>query len=128
MQSIANKGVIDSITKDFLEFKETNMPRTQQLYFLKKIHKNPIAVGPMVSGCGGPREKISQLIDLQLQPYVSKIKFYIKDSGHMIRLIENLTLLSNYILATIDVKALYLNIPHEEGIKATEYTTTKTQT
>ena len=118
VQSIASKGVIDSITKEFLEFKETNMPRTQQLYFLKKIHKNPIAVRPIVSGCGGPTEKISQLIDLQLQPCVPKIKSYIKDSGHMIRLIENLTLPSNCILATIDVKALYLNIPHEEGIKA----------
>ena len=120
VQSIANKGIIDSITKDFLEFKETNMPRTQQLYYLKKIHKNPIAVEPTVNGCGGPTEKISQLIDLQLQPCVPKIKSYIKDSGHMIRLIENLTLPSNCILATIDVKAIYLNIPHEEGSKAAE--------
>ena len=94
------------------------MPRTQQLYFLKKIHKNPIAVRPIVSGCGGPTEKISQLIDIQLQPFVPKITSYIKDSRHIIRLLENLTVPSNCILTTVDVKALYLNIPHKEGIQA----------
>ena len=93
------------------------MPRTQ-LYFLKKIHKNPTAVRPIVSGCGGPTEKSSQCIDLQLQPFVRKVKSYIKDRGHMIRLIEELTLPSNCTLATIDVKTLYLNIPLDEGIKA----------
>lgn len=35
-----NKGIIDSITKEYLTFKN-NTSRTQQLYFLKKIHKNP---------------------------------------------------------------------------------------
>ena len=112
------KGIIDNITRDYLSFKPENMPRTQQLYFLKKIHKNPIAVRPIVSGCGGPTEKISQLIDIQLQPFVPKITSYIKDSGHIIRLLENLTVPSNCILTTIDVKALYLNIPHKEGIQA----------
>jgi len=116
--TIANKGIVDSITKEFLEFKETAMPRTQQLYFLKKIHKNHIAVRPIVSGSGGPTEKISQLVDIQLQHFVPNVKSYIKDSRHLIRLLEEFKLPSNSILATIDVKALYLNIPHDERIKA----------
>ena len=41
-----NKGIIDHTTKEHLSFPTTNMPRTQQLYFLKKIHKFPIAVRP----------------------------------------------------------------------------------
>ena len=113
-----NKGIIDNVTKDYLSFKPGNMPRTQQLYFLKKIHKNPIAVRPIVSGCGGPTEKISQLIDIHLQPHVPYIKSYIKDSGDLINILEKLDLPSNCTLATIDVKALYLNIPHSEGIQA----------
>ena len=113
-----NKGIIDNITKDYLCFQQNNMPRTQQLYFLKKIHKNPIAVRPIVSGCGGPTEKISQFVDLHLQPYVSKVELYIKDRGHLIHLLEQQTIPTNCILATIDVKALYLNIPHNEGIEA----------
>ena len=112
------KGIIDNITKDFLSFKPENMPRTQQLYFLKKIHKNPISVRPIVSGCGGPTEKISQFIDIHLQPHVHLITSYIRDSGDLINMLENLKLPSNCTLATIDVKSLYLNIPHNEGILA----------
>ena len=79
-----NRGIVDSITKDYLTFQPGSMPRTQQLYFLKKIHKNPISVRPIVSGCGGPTKRISQLVDLHLKPFVPKIKSYIRDSGHLI--------------------------------------------
>ena len=34
---IANKGVIDNITEQYLTF-PVDSPRTQQLYFLQKIH------------------------------------------------------------------------------------------
>ena len=37
----------------------------------------------------------------------------------MINILENLKVPSNCTLATIDVKSLYLNIPHQEGIQAT---------
>ncbi len=113
-----DKGIIDSPTHTYLHFKDEQMPRTQQLYFLKKIHKNPIAVRPIVSGCGGPTEKISQLVDLHLQPHVKNVDSYIKDTNHIIDLIENTTIPQHCILATIDVKALYLNIPHRDGIEA----------
>ncbi len=115
---VHKKGIIDDTTKEFLSFKPHNMPRTQQLYFLKKIHKNPIAVRPIVSGCGGPTEKISQFLDFHLQPHVPKIKSYTRDSGDIINHLEQLKIPPNCILTTIDVKALYLNIPHSEGIKA----------
>lgn len=113
-----DKSIIDSITRDYLRFTEGNIPRTQQLYFLKKIHKNPIAVRPIVSGCGGPTEKISQFIDLHLQPFIPTIHSYVKDSGHIIQILEQTKIPTNCTLATIDVKALYLNIPHKEGIQA----------
>ena len=113
-----NRGIIDSTTRDYLTFQPGSMPRTQQLYFLKKIHKNPIAVRPIVSGCGGPTERISQLVDLHLKQFVSKVESYIRDSGHLINILQKTKIPTNSILATIDVKALYLNIPHEEGIQA----------
>jgi len=101
-----------------LTFSNGVTPRTQQLYFLKKIHKNPIAVRPIVSGCGGPTEKLSQLVDLHLQPFVPQIKSYIRDSTHLINILETTTIPRNSVLATIDVKSLYLNIPHKDGIQA----------
>ncbi len=118
VKNMHKKGIIDNITKEFLLFPPDLPPRTQQLYFLKKIHKDPISERPIVSGCGGPTEKISQFIDQQLQPFVPKIKSYIKDSGHIIQILEQLKVPSDCILATIDVKSLYLNIPHKDGIQA----------
>ena len=115
---IAKKGVIDNITKQYLTFPVDSPPRTQQLYFLKKIHKNPIAVRPIVSGCRGRTEKISQMIDRHLRPFVPKIKSYIQDTGEFIRFIESLKLPSNCTVATIDVKSQYLSIPHVEGVLA----------
>ena len=47
--SMHDKGIIDHTTKEYLSFNASKQPRTQQLYFLKKIHKNPIAVRPIVS-------------------------------------------------------------------------------
>ena len=73
---------------------------------------------PIVSGCGGPTENISQLVDLHLKPHAPKITSYLRDSGHLISIIERTPIPTNCTLATIDVKSLYLNIPHEDGIKA----------
>ena len=112
------EGIIDPHTKTYLTLEIDFPPRTQQLYFLKKIHKNPIAVRPIVSGCGGPTEKISQLIDLHLKLHIPEIKSYLRDSSHLISLLESTPIPKDCTLATIDVKSLYLNIPHEDGINA----------
>ena len=113
-----SKGIIDNTTKEYLSFKRDKEPRTQQLYFLKKMHKNPITVRPIVSECGGSTEKIFEFLDFHLQPRVPKIKSYIQDSGDLITLLESKTIMTNCVLATTDVKALYPNIPHTDGINA----------
>ena len=43
---------------------------------------------------------------------------YIKDSPHLISLLENTHILSNAILVTIDVSSLYTNIPQDEDTNA----------
>ena len=128
IDSMYQEGIIDPLTKEYLTLKTEPPPRTQQLYFLKKIHKNPIAVRPIVSGCGGPTENISQLVDLHIKPHVPKIKSYLRDSGHLIAILENTPIPTDCTLAIIDVKSLYLNIPHEEGIKAILNRLYRTQT
>ena len=118
VQKMHSEGTIDTHTKDFLSFKENQPPRTPQIYFLKKIHKCPIAVRPIVSSCGGPTERISQFVDHHLQPFVSQIKSYLRDTKHLIQILENKRFPTKCTLVTIDVKSLYLNIPHKEGIQA----------
>ena len=107
---------IDSYTHAYL--RPGSKVRTQRMYFLKKLHKNPHGIRPIVSGCSGPTERISSFIDHIIKPLVPTIPSYIKDSPHLISLLENTQIPRDAILATIDVSSLYTNIPQDEGTEA----------
>ena len=112
------KGEIDISCYDYLTHKPV---RTAQFYMLPKIHKNKeIPPGrPIVSGNGCPTERISQFVDYFLQPGVKKIRSYIQDTTHFLRILQELdTLPANTYLVTMDVSSLYTNIPNIEGIEA----------
>ena len=86
----------------------TDMERTQKLYLLPKIHKNPRFLGrPIVLGSGGPKEKIP-ICRLLHQP---------TSTTHIIDIINHITDLPHAVLCTQDVSSLYNNIPHKEGNK-----------
>ena len=92
--------------------------RTSQLYFLKKIHKNPMGIRPIVSSVNAVTENISNFLDGWLNPLVSRLPSYLKDSKEFIELITTQQVPSDAILVSIDVSSLYTNIPHEDGIQA----------
>ena len=91
---------IDTYTHDYLH--PSDKVRTQRMYFLKKLHKNPHGIRPIVSGCSGPTERISSFLDHIIKPLVPTIPSHIKDSPHLISLLENTPIPSNAILATMD--------------------------
>ena len=116
VDSMKEAGYIDSYTHAYL--RPGSKVRTQRMYFLKKLHKNPHGIRPIVSGCSGPTERISSFIDHIIKPLVPTIPSYIKDSPHLISLLENTQIPRDTILATIDVSSLYMNIPQDEGTEA----------
>ena len=63
---------------------------------------------------------------MQFQPLVKKQPSYLKDDNDFLRKIDNLnktqTIPPNAILVTWDVKSLYTNIPHKEGLDAIQKT------
>lgn len=118
IQTLHRKGYLSNHMRDYLMTPPTTKVRTQQLYFLKKIHKGPHCVRPIVSGSGGPTERLSAFLDHFLQPLVPQIPSYTRDSGHLINHLEELTFPSDCILAVVDVSALYLSIPHDEGLNS----------
>ena len=116
INSLFTNGHIDQMTHKWLSLGQ-NPPRIPEFYTLTKIHK-AIPVGrPIVSGSGGPTERISSFVDSLLQPIAQKQESYIKDTTHFINFIENTLLPEAAILATLDVCPLYTNIPQEEGIE-----------
>jgi hypothetical protein len=94
-------------------------PRTPVFYILPKIHKKNIPGRPIVSAIDSPTDKISKFLDNILRPLVPRIPSYIKDTGHLLGILKDLHHIpSTAIIATMDVSALYTNIPHSEGVQA----------
>ena len=117
VRAMYQEGHIDKPTAEYLL--PPPMVRTQEMYFLKKIHKNPPSARPIVSGCSGPTERISVYLDHWLQPLAKSLPSYIKDTKEFIKYIESTKLPKDCILCTLDVSSLYTNIPTEDGIHAT---------
>ena len=57
--------------------------RLARLYFLKKIHKTPMGIRPIVSSCESVTENISQFLDYWLQPIMKSLPSYIKDTSQL---------------------------------------------
>ena len=84
IRAMYQEGQIDKPTAEYLL--PPPMVRTQEMYFLKKIHKNPPSARPIVSGCSGPTERISTYLDHWLQPLAKSLPSYIRDTKEFIRI------------------------------------------
>ena len=68
---------------------------------------------------GAPTEKISEFVDDHLKPMVIKIQSYVRDATDFLVKSGRLSdLPPGTLLVTMDVKSLYMNITHDEGITA----------
>ena len=119
-------------------------PRPATFYTIPKVHKLPNLVvstcpssnpdnfiieaqrrninppgRPIVSGIGTLTEYVSAFVDRELQPLLANIPSYIKDTTDFLNKLSRFNNLpDNTILVTLDVTALYSNIPHNDGIGA----------
>ncbi len=96
-------------------------PRTALFYLLPKIHKGilPPPGRPILSANDCPTERISEFVDFFLRPLVEKLPSYIKDTTDLIVKLAALgTPPPNCLLVTLDVVALYPNIPILGGMRA----------
>ena len=105
------------INKEMADFCLPNkLLRTARIYFLKKTHKTPMGIRPVVSGINCPTENLSQFVDVWLQPIMSQLPSFVRDSTQFINTLEGMTFPPDCLLASIDVTSLYTNILHTEGI------------
>ena len=111
------------LPKKFAENLIPNSTKTPNFYLLPKIHKKqtPTPGRPVVNSINSPTSAISKYVDHHLQPIVTQLPSYVKDTTDFINKLEQIrTAPKNCILVTMDVKSLYTNIPHNEGIEATK--------
>ena len=95
--------------------------RCPVFYGLPKIHKTNWPLRPIVSQIQGPLSKLNEVVDTLLKPCTSCIGELLQDTTQFLQLIEQNQKLPEkhpeLRLVTVDVTALYTNIPHEEGAK-----------
>lgn len=106
--------IIDMQTFQFL-YKE--YPRIPVFYILLKVHKQGFLPPgrTIVPANESLTEPLFHFVDYYLKPFVSQMSTYIKDTSHFITLIEDLIIPQVSVLVTMDIGALYTNIPLEEA-------------
>ncbi|XP_070546342.1 uncharacterized protein [Ptychodera flava] len=74
---------------------------------------------PIISGIGTITEGISGYVDTILKPFATSTPSYIQDTTDFLCKIQPIkNLPQNTLLVTLDVEALYTNIPHTDGLAA----------
>lgn len=116
------------ITEDMLDFLMPDQePRPRQFYLLPKIHKekekwtlsNRMPPGrPIVSDCSSESYAVSAYVDHFLLPLSTSHPSYLKNTTHFLQTLQSHTIPQDSLLITIDVDALYTNIPNDSGIQA----------
>ena len=115
--------------------------KTSNFYGLPKIHKckdindacsisdkkyvelkapESLSFRPIVAGPTCETHRLSNLIDILLQPYTKHIKSYIKDTTNFFSKLPTSTN-PDTLLVSFDIVNLYTNIPHDLGKEAIEY-------
>ena len=73
----------------------------------------------VISNCGTPTEKFSELLDLHLKPIMQEGWTYIKDTEDFVKEVQNMGKIpQDSILVIADVVSLYQSIPHNAGPEA----------
>lgn len=102
------------LTKKEQYFLKVTNPRVALFYSLPKIHKNPTRLlgRPIIALV----DSLSNLLQYYLQKYVIKLDPYLKDTASVIKEVVDIKWLPGCRWATLDVAALYSNIPHDKGL------------
>ena len=112
------------INKDEFDAMQPSDKKPGKFYQLFKVHKEhkegETPPGrPIISGSGSFTENISIFADHFLKPLSDQHPSYLQDTPDFLRFIDNYNSSVDQvkgILVTIDVSALYTNIPQEEGL------------
>jgi len=94
--------------------------RTPIFYGMPKVHKNPMALRPVVSCVNSFLSIFSNWLDFKMKDLLFLIPSYIKDSKDLLTEIKQLTLPRHAKLFTADASAMYTNIDTNIGITAFE--------
>ena len=109
--------------KEFRDLLPTSRYQPRRFYLLPKVHKDDwpdeeMPPGrPIVSDVGSVSRPCATFVELFLSPIVQASPSYLRDSQHLLAILQDVQLSPESIFFTMDVNNLYNNVPIEEGIK-----------
>ena len=105
------------ISQSTCSYLTTDINRTRQFYLLPKSHitYQEDLLSQVVMG---PQKKISQFVDHFITSLVPLSQSCIKDSTHLINIINKLTMQPGMLFCTLDITSLHTHIHHNEGIQS----------
>ena len=135
-ESQLTKDEISCLTN--FDFKEANF------YGLPKIHKSSVIkdavkgqrsevvnvlsphdlkIRPIIGGPASPTSNLSRLIDKLLRPFMMNLPSYVRDSIDLLRQAQQWESEPNeeYLLLTMDVSNMYMNVSEDLGIQAIKF-------
>lgn len=71
-----------------------------------------------MNGVDSLTSRISQNLDTFLQPLISSTKVYLKDTMHLLQILEGIVAESSYFLVTVGIGLLYTIIQHTYAMES----------
>ena len=127
VEEILREGLETNIlSKEEFSAMMPNEKDAAKFYCNFKVHKEHThgeapPVRPIVSASGSALENVGKFVEFHIKNLANTHKSYLQDTPDFLRAIEQTKekkLPKNAILASFDVKALYTNIKHEEGLQS----------
>ncbi len=104
-------------TKTYNKLKPNNNSKPGTFYGIPKLHKPKLTIRPIISNINHPTTNISKHLHTIMQPLVATSKSYIRNSQHLLQLLEKHKPTQHTVIITADIESLYTNIPNQLGIE-----------
>ena len=96
----------------------TQTCKTQSFYHLIKTHKTELKIRPIVSGSGGPFDRLGWFLQQIIKPLLNVVSSHLFSTGQLLQSLQQLTQaeMANTTPFSLDIVSMYTNIPVDEGI------------
>ena len=128
VRQVLDKAVEDGeVTKEEYDAMNLIDADPAKFYMTFKVHKEHKKgeippPRPIISGAGSIFENVGKFIEYHIKEIATQHESYLQDTPHFLRILENFKkhnkLKPNSMLVTLDVKALFTNITHQEGLES----------
>jgi hypothetical protein len=123
-------GKKNNLNERAIQRLKTTHSQCPVIYLLTKTHKFPdnvpstnlvlddIKVRPIITGCGGPADNVSWLIQVICNPLLQFVKAHLRNTGQLLRNLRSMQNgeLKNKFLFSLDVVSLYPSVNNDAAI------------